>query len=394
MDPTLLVCEIYDSFSEDRKPFNDSILPKSYSARGTPNLAFLPAKTSLKETSNLPAVYADEEKYKLLNEIKNRFNSDKFSISRDAMNPFEQLGRIGYRSIFMNRAAIKLANIDAIFHLTKHLGGMIRMRVDDDFSFCDVAAGPGGFTEYIQFRQERAKGYGMTIRGDLDWKFSSLDMGRFMAFYGDDNTGNLYKNWEWFVKRIIDMEGDGTDLVMGDGGFEISEGEDFSRQEWLSTRLLLCQILIGIGCCRPGGNFLVKIFDTVTEISAQLIYILSCCFETITIFKPVSSRPANSERYMICKGKKESVGQYYNLLKQAADLYTDETVLSQIIKSVPEDFMIWLREQNELSINRQIEMGKSIVSHMNGEEVIVPKYNLRQALIAWNLPGNVPGKTD
>lgn len=52
----------------------------------------------------------------------------------------------------------------------------------------------------------------------------------------------------------------------------------------------------GHGLSRPGGHFICKTFDLFTPFSVGLIYLLYCCFERVCLFKPVTSRPANSER--------------------------------------------------------------------------------------------------
>lgn len=45
-----------------------------------------------------------------------------------------------------------------------------------------------------------------------------------------------------------------------------------------------------------GGNFVCKTFDLYTTFNVGLIFLLYRCFEKVCIFKPVTSRPANSER--------------------------------------------------------------------------------------------------
>lgn len=118
------------------------------------------------------------------------------------------------------------------------------------------------------------------------------------------------------------------------------EGQE-NLQEILSKQLLLCQILTALSvvrtgdrafsfspvsmevlsylflccCCRShrplhvyfvlcmfeGGHFVCKTFDLFTPFSVGLIYLLYLCFERVSLFKPVTSRPANSER-CVCDG--------------------------------------------------------------------------------------------
>ncbi|XP_072106701.1 cap-specific mRNA (nucleoside-2'-O-)-methyltransferase 1-like, partial [Mobula birostris] len=53
------------------------------------------------------------------------------------------------------------------------------------------------------------------------------------------------------------------------------------------------------------GHFVCKTFDLFTPFSAGLIYLLFLCFERVSLFKPITSRPANSERYVVCRSLRE-----------------------------------------------------------------------------------------
>lgn len=85
-------------------------------------------------------------------------------------------------------------------------------------------------------------------------------------------------------------------------GFEVTKQEHL--QEVLSHQIILSQIYIALCIVRPGGHFVCKLFDTVTPFTVALIYFASLAFDFIAIHKPITSRPANSERYLICKWRK------------------------------------------------------------------------------------------
>ena len=426
-DPSILLCEIRDSFNSEPEPafISPEMLPEPYTITEIPILN-IQIKTS--STPNLPpdSRYSDVKKYEELQDLKDKFptNPDIYYEARDKTNPFEYIGR----SIFMNRAAIKLANIDAVYGFTNHFGGLLKMTVDGTFTYCVVCDGPGSFVQYLQFRWPDSMGYGITLRNDLDWDRSKLDVTRINFLYGADGTGNIYTNWDSFVKEVRSTERRGVDLVTGDGGFDVESVETteesidnkskmkeltekeiltlpvapnksnnkFRRQEFLSSRLLLCQILVAISVLKVGGNFVCKIFDSVTDLSAQLLFITALCFENISIFKPSSSRPANAERYLVCRGLREKVYVYANLLAKANQAYTDtENVISIIANELPEDFQTWLSEYNNRSIDRQMLAADWIIRYVNGDKKVldeIPKYNLHKALIIWNLPDNPLGK--
>src|SRR5579872_1804532 len=164
MDPTSLACSIYDTFTQEPPVWNEEVLPKAYVVPEDKLVKLSPRieTARLSEVTSLPPVYEPSEGiYNKLQLIKNAFQDPNFLKARDLANPFEGIGR----SIFMNRAAIKLANMDAIYGFTGHQTGLALLTVPEKITYCDVAAGPGGFTEYLQWRAPSSIGYGMTLKG-------------------------------------------------------------------------------------------------------------------------------------------------------------------------------------------------------------------------------------
>lgn len=79
--------------------------------------------------------------------------------ARFRSNPYETIGAV----IFLNRAAVKMANIDAVFDFNftspKKQTGEDAVDSKEILYFADVCAGPGGFSEYVLYRKGwRAKG--------------------------------------------------------------------------------------------------------------------------------------------------------------------------------------------------------------------------------------------
>ena len=69
----------------------------------------------------------------------------------------------------------------------------------------------------------------------------------------------------------------------------------------MSFRLIFCQFVAAIKSLKVGGHFVCKIFDMFTLPTVQLLSLLKSFFKEINIFKPLASRPCNSERYLVCK---------------------------------------------------------------------------------------------
>ncbi|KAI8606281.1 FtsJ-like methyltransferase-domain-containing protein [Dissophora ornata] len=234
-----------------------------------------------------------------------------FGRARQRCNPYELVGS----SIFMNRASVKLASIDSQLALTANKEDPTNGSGSEDdvktFRFADLCSGPGGFSEYLLWRKhtwgERARGWAMTLKGDLDFQLERFHkdaavQDTLRVFYGKDGTGDILKqeNIDAFADMVEqDTGGLGVGLVSADGG--ISVDGDEAVQETLLQRLILCQILTMFMTLQKGGDFVVKVFDIFTPVTAGLVWILSRHFEKICVVKPLTSRPMNSERYVVCR---------------------------------------------------------------------------------------------
>ncbi|CAH8837433.1 unnamed protein product [Trichobilharzia szidati] len=349
----------------------------------------------------------------------------KVTESHERCNPYEMIKK----GIFMNRAAMKMANIDSIFN------GMFTSAAPrkDILYFADVCAGPGGFSEYTLWRRCNspypsihhsmkksthkpvnnttdkcnnennpsddddsydcrvetdnvvnvnaeqnilssgtmagdttdddsdyedvdgdgrdddvdagnvllgnhkikkqhqypllsAKGFGLTLTGSCDFRLNDFHAGpqeAFMPHYGVTRDGDITKwvnlaSFASFIGRSTN--GAGVHILMADGGFDVSS--QYNLQEVLSKQIYLCQCLCALINLRPGGHFLTKLFDTFTEFTAGLIYVMGHLFEEISIIKPVTSRPANSERYLVCKSLRSPLSTMAGCIPPPAKLST------------------------------------------------------------------------
>ncbi len=173
----------------------------------------------------------------------------------------------------------------------------------------NIAEGPGGFIEALV--NYRYKYYRMTdninaitlksmtkeIPGWDKAQTFLRENPNIKINYGADNTGNIYKleNMKHFEQSI----GVKADFITADGGFDFSS--DFNDQEKQSLRIIFCEIVLAISCQNLGGTFICKFFDLYSKTSIKLIYLLKCLYNEVIIEKPVTSRPANSEKYIICR---------------------------------------------------------------------------------------------
>lgn len=174
------------------------------------------------------------------------------------------------------------------------------------------------------------------------------------------------------------------------------EGQE-NIQEILSKQLYLCQCLVALSIVRTKGHFVVKVFDLFTPFSVSLIYLMYKSFEMISICKPNTSRPANSERYLVCKWKKpytENIRQYlFEINKELWDNNKESNI--DVLELVPlnviqsdKNFMDYIyNSNNEIGKNQIVGLLK-VAAYCHNTELLEKKQAdiRRQCLELWKLP--------
>lgn len=180
-----------------------------------------------------------------------------------------------------------------------------------------LAEGPGGFIEAcINYRKKYLGNcnllyndniYAITLKSinkDIPgWNKAKNYLKRnpnIHICYGKDDTGNIY-NMDNILNFSKNFNHD-ADFITADGGFDFSY--NFNKQEQLSYRIIFCEIVTALNIQKKGGSFICKFYDMYTQVTASIIYLLISLYDYVYIDKPYTSRPANSEKYIICKGFK------------------------------------------------------------------------------------------
>ena len=176
-----------------------------------------------------------------------------------------------------------------------------------------------------------------------------IEMGKqFLGYYNDMhpgliNTKSLKGKKQSDITNIKNISSFKTemkktkqyaDLITADGEF-IWDDNNFQEQE--GYKLILGEIVCALNVQAKDGDFVIKVFESFTMPTIKLIYILSSFYEETYIYKPLFSRPIDSERYLICK-------------KFKYDWKKDSTALNNKIKSLENS----LEEMNTLSFIRDI----------------------------------------
>ena len=299
----------------------------------------------------------DSEILQRIQESKNQINKSFFKNEWDKTkkytNPYEFIYCIPKK----NDNEFKTASLTTIDPLSRSFFKMIEMSnvflsdlINDPkpHNTLHLAEGPGGFIEAYSYLRNKNKNkkynflenkesydyiiedknylrdklnrindtyYGITL---IDrkyevpgWKKSTQFLKKNKNVHilsGIDGIGDLYNvdNIKYLVNKFKFNK---VKLVTGDGGFDFSI--DYNLQEYMASKLLLSQIIVALGCLDKNGTFICKFYDLNNKLSVELIYLLQCHFTNLHVFKPKSSRLANSEKYIICKGFKKNVSSEY-----------------------------------------------------------------------------------
>ncbi len=182
--------------------------------------------------------------------------------------------------------------------------------LNTNFYFAHLAEGPGGFMEasyhYIQYlRKKNNKNYikdvyeGITLKPHNEYV---PDWNKINKIFGKEtnvnvNYGNLYIYQDVlnYIKKFKTYK---AHVVTADGGFDYSS--DFNGQELNSCQIIYSEVVIALKILAEKGTFICKVFDLFSVTMLRILDILERNFECIYIYKPESSRPANSEKYIIC----------------------------------------------------------------------------------------------
>lgn len=295
--------------------------------------------------------------------------NDKFSISQ--INP-------------ISRAYYKFTEIFKYFNLNDELP-------KDKLSSFHLAEGPGGFIEALNDirKNPNDKYIGMTLKRTSCYKHKNAPYWfrgtTFLANnphvsleYGITKTGDITNidNLIYCMKSYPNK----FDFMTGDAGFDFSS--DYDNQETDMYQLLYTQIIYAIVMQKYGGSFILKIFDMFDYKSAELIYLLSMFYNTVYICKPKTSRIANGEKYVVCKGFKYFCTQslYQVLINTTKTIYKnleEDVYISSILNiKIPITFMNNIEDINVTLGQQQIEninMTLSIIKNDNRKNII---YNL------------------
>ena len=242
-----------------------------------------------------------------------------------------------------------------------------------------VCEGPGGFIEAFQYMAEDRKrivqtSFGMTLKSTHamipGWRRATQYLQKHtnvQLLYGPTRTGNIYEpcNQDECAKAVGQS---GAQLVTADGGFDFSD--DFHAQEKTILRLLVSSAIILLRSVAVEGDIVLKLFDCNSPVTRDLVALLATCFQQWTLYKPITSRPCNSEWYFIGKSAIRHKQHIIKLLSDVRDGLAQDPpkTYERLIANNPLEPQL-LQLQND-RVEKQMEALKEVLSFCKTHETV------------------------
>ena len=282
----------------------------------------------------------------------------------------------------------------------------------------NLAEGPGGFIQCLldyRNRQHEAEWkqdqyYAITIKQDItreelkrvqdwEWKgavayFKKVKAENYQVIrsYGSTGDGNMInlENIENFSQLVGDQK---CQLITGDGGISL-EIEQYKTQEYDNMKLFFAEILTALRNQAQGGVFILKIYDIYYEMTFQMIELLTYYYAQVRLIKPHTSRPANSEKYLVCTGFRGITTENIQLLTELFDTWIKSNQFASHLLSFyenPESSLIseikafnqYNNELQTIKINEGLDLATQIRFHNPQYKAdVIKRQSEKQRLIA------------
>ena len=333
------------------------------------------------QTKNKMEIFESDKKVRDFHKIVNAFED---TVPND--EPIKQYKSDKIKSSDdINTFSIKYFNSDRIISRAFYkLWELIMMfpLIDDkakNITSIHIAEAPGSFAQSVIYY--RNKFFNSTdTKGDTYIATSiqpQKKSSEYVPSFNHDLTNNKqFKHWFYkdsdltkldiIDKFVSDNKNNKADFITADGGFNWKD-ENFQEQE--AYLLLLSEIYCALKVQKKGGSFVIKFFETFTDLTVKMIQILRQFYENVIITKPLLSRPSNSERYIICLNfnSKEvnELDKIYDIIIEA-NKQTDKYMVDIFPDyNINPDLDIYIKLSSTQMSNRQHKQINEMISYYN-----------------------------
>jgi 23S rRNA U2552 (ribose-2'-O)-methylase RlmE/FtsJ len=345
-----------------------------------------------------------EEVDSLKEQIQPYDKTELWDLAKRITNPYELISSFSNRLQLpkstcclhpLSRSFFKMVEI--LYHLD-----FFERHKNPKYKSLHICEGPGGFIEAFhtlaESKQKRIQAsYGMTLKSTQTmipgWRRAAAFLQKHpnvSILYGPSKTGDIYEpeNQQACLEAVGSL---GAHLVTADGGFDFSD--DFINQEKNILRLLLNSAIILLECVAHEGDIVLKIFDCNLQATRDLISLLASCFQSWSLYKPVTSRPCNSEWYFLGRSANRDRRFVIGYLKQIRDFmweHPDMEVPSLLRVNSLESL---LKNLQQIRCKKQIDALKEVIAFCK-DHASIDLHKLwesnREKTILWCLEFRMP----
>lgn len=186
---------------------------------------------------------------------------------------------------------------------------------------------------------------------------------------GPSSSGDIrdINNIKYFKDTLIEV-----DFITSDCGICV-DSSDMNSYEELIAETDFAQFINILNLLKIGGSTIIKTFIPL-ELASNvcLIYTLTQVFSNVYLSKPITSRPANSEVYIVCIDYKGINKQLLNKLMELLDKDINPVFNPRLkwIKNIPDSFILQLEDYVQEITRQQMSYLLNIFHFVDNSDLI------------------------
>lgn len=278
------------------------------------------------------------------------------------------------KRVYNTESPENMASI-AYFKLFEMLNFISQYHIFTNIKLFDNAAMPGDFIncindyyDHIEKFDWMASSY-IPTNGDDDYltdRYFLLEDYPKNWTMNDNNNGDILNmNNIEDIKNQLDKLNYKPNIYTSDLGIEFKnrlyEEDEYKKYNYN-------QILLGLKILDKHGVMIIKQFNIFEKYTRSLISNLSLLFEKVFITKPISSKPDNSESYLICINYN---GEYKDIFGNTSNIFDISSIIEELVYS----------QINKINLNiSMFNRNQSVNFYYEAEEYLIKLKHDRKIL--------------